>query len=37
VIRLEQGDKRGQEDILYAKRISPDIELRYAAYGLGDS
>lgn len=35
VIRLEQGDKRGQEDILFAKRISPDIELRYAAYGLG--
>ena len=34
IIRLEQGDKKGREDIVAAKRISPDIEHRYAAFGL---
>lgn len=34
LIRLERGDRKGREDILHAKRIEPEIELRYRAFGL---
>lgn len=34
LIRLETGDKGGREDLVKARRISPDIDRRYKSYGL---
>lgn len=34
IIRLQQGDKAGREDIAIALRIAPEIEAQYARHGL---
>ncbi|WAT18071.1 DUF3857 domain-containing protein [Aurantiacibacter sp. MUD11] len=34
IIRLEQGDEDGLEDIVHARRIAPMIDRQYAEYGL---
>lgn len=34
IIRLKLGDKEGREDLIKAKRISPEIEDRYKAFGI---
>ena len=34
LIRLETGDKGGREDLVKARRISPDIDRQYKGYGL---
>ncbi|UYH56049.1 DUF3857 domain-containing protein [Qipengyuania sp. SS22] len=34
LIRLEDGDKRGREDLVYARRIEPGIDRLYKGYGL---
>ncbi|MBX7527061.1 DUF3857 domain-containing protein [Qipengyuania vesicularis] len=33
-IRLEQGDKRGKEDIEIALRIAPEVKAQYAMHGI---
>ena len=34
LIRLENGDKSGREDLIYARRIEPGIDRQYKGYGL---
>ncbi|QYJ06329.1 DUF3857 domain-containing protein [Qipengyuania flava] len=34
LIRLEDGDRGGREDLVKARRISPDIDHLYKSYGL---
>ena len=34
LIRLENGDRGGHEDLVKARRISPDIDRQYRGYGL---
>ena len=34
LIRLEEGDRGGRDDLIRARRISPDIDHLYKGYGL---